>query len=450
VGRYADEIGGHFNPLVYGVATRALPLALSALFNGLSPARLLLHPESAFRLSDQVALQGDREWLCRLARRGTLVFAPTHTSNLDPVIMGYALYRMGLPPVAYAAALNLFTNPIIGFFMRNVGAYAVDRKKTDPLYLEALQAHSTLLLEHGRHSLFFPGGRRSRSNRIETVLQPGLLGTTLAAALDNLAAGRSVGVYVVPCTISYPLVLEAATLIDDHFKAAGKARYIIEDDEFSQVRRWLDFITGLAAIDQQVTVTLGRPLDPFGNDVDLDGGSLDPRGRPVDPRRYVLVDRDVRPDRERDAQYTKDLAGRVTASFLADSVVFPTHVLARACFTVLRRSFPQPDLYRLLRFLTPDSTLSWDEVELEAVSLLDRLGKLAADRRIRLAPATRHGSREVLSRALASFGTYHARPVLERSGHRLVIGDSGLLVYYSNRLHGYGLPGDIDPGEASA
>ncbi len=442
VERYAREIGGHFNPLVYGLATRAIPVGLSVVLSGLSPLRALRNPESLVRLSHQVTLVGDREWLGRLASRGTLVFAPTHSSNLDSVVMGYALYRMGLPPVAYGASIHLFNNPIIGLFMRNVGAFAVDRRKTDPLYRESLKEFATLTLESGRHGLFFPGGGRSRSNRVETRLKLGLLGTPLSAFYNALAAGRPSRIFVVPCTISYPLVLEASTLIDDYFQEAGRARYIIEDDEFSQVRRWLDFINALAALEQQVVVTFANPLDPFGNDVDFEGRSLDPRGRIIEPERYLLSRGTLREDRERDAEYTRDLAHRLSASFHAHSVVFPTHVLARAALRVLVRRFPQLDLYRLLRTLTPDTPLQLPEVESETVALLDRLQQLEADGRIRLAPRTRTGSGQLIHEALRSFGSYHIRPVVERQGSRLTIGDANLLVYYSNRLDGYGLAGD--------
>ncbi len=53
---------------------------------------------------------------------------PTHASNLDSLALGYALQRDELPPVVYGAGKNLFTNPIISFFMHNLGAYRVDRR----------------------------------------------------------------------------------------------------------------------------------------------------------------------------------------------------------------------------------------------------------------------------------------------------------------------------------
>ena len=74
---------------------------------------------------------------------------------------GFGLMRAGLPPTTYGAGKNLFTNPFISFFMRNLGAYRVDRRLRFELYKDVLKEYSTVLLEHGYHSLFFPGGTRS-------------------------------------------------------------------------------------------------------------------------------------------------------------------------------------------------------------------------------------------------------------------------------------------------
>ena len=43
---------------------------------------------------------------------------------MDSLVLGYAIYRLGLPPVIYGAGLN-FSNLLVGF-MHNLGAYTVD------------------------------------------------------------------------------------------------------------------------------------------------------------------------------------------------------------------------------------------------------------------------------------------------------------------------------------
>ena len=114
-----------------------------------------------------------------------------------------------------------------------------------------LKTYSSVMIERGYHSLFFPGGTRSRSGMVESRLKLGLAGTAIEAYARNAirAEPRRAPrpIFFVPVTINYALVLEAETLIDDYLKEAGKARYIIEDDEFSQLDRWLAFFRRLTS-----------------------------------------------------------------------------------------------------------------------------------------------------------------------------------------------------------
>lgn len=446
VGRYAGEISGHFDERVYAVSTRALPLALGGLLSSLSPRRVLEERQLVSNVDTQLVLEGDIAHLRRLHERGTLLMVPTHSSNLDSVLMGYAIYRMGLPPVTYGAGLNLFSNPLIGFFMRHLGAYTVDRLKTDPLYRDVLKEYATVTLENGQDNLFFPGGTRSRSGALERRLKKGLLGTGLTAFKNNLFHRKDKPrIFIVPVTISYPLVLEAATLIEDFLADSGKSRYIIVDDEFSQLRRWVSFMKGLLELDLRIHVRVGRGLDPFGNPVDDDGRSLDPRGRELDPARYLMARGEVVEDAVRDAEYTKELAAAIVRAFECENVVQPTNAVAFAFFDLLRRRERQPDLYRLLRTLGPDVSVPQPDLERDLERLLAELHRLADAGRIRLAPVVAANDvREVLRSALGTFGTYHSTPVIERRGVRVHVGDAKLVYFYRNRLEGYGLLGAPD------
>ena len=132
----------------------------------LNSALLLEEDELVLQaLADKVVVQGPLEKLRGLAARPgtTMVYVPTHLSNLDSILFGYALMAAGLPPATYGAGKNLFTNPLLSFFMHNLGAYRVDRRLRYGVYKDVLKAYSGVLLERGYHSLFFPGGTRSRS-----------------------------------------------------------------------------------------------------------------------------------------------------------------------------------------------------------------------------------------------------------------------------------------------
>ena len=278
VERYTTEIAGHFDRRVYSVATRAVPVGLGLLLSGLE----LNNPVAL--VDDRISIHGETELLRTLTRLGTVILAPTHVSNLDSVVMGAALHRLRLPPFAYAAGLNLFANPLVAFFMRHLGAYTVDRQKTDPLYRATLKQYAGILLERGQHSLLFPGGTRSRSGALEGRLKMGILGMAPSAFCRAVrASAPRPRIFVVPCTLSYPLVLEASSLIENYLRTEGGPHYLDVADEYDRPRRWLTFLRRLRELDQRARLWVSRPLDWLGNDVDLEGRSRDLRGRPSRP-----------------------------------------------------------------------------------------------------------------------------------------------------------------------
>jgi glycerol-3-phosphate O-acyltransferase len=436
VEHYVSEISGHFNRRVYRFATSVLPPTLGALLHGGKlNARL-------FEVDDRILLEGDVEGLKQAARLGTVVLVPTHFSNLDSLLLGYAIFRLGLPPFAYGAGLNLFSNALTGFFMKNLGAFTVDRKKTDPLYLATVKEYAMVLLEHGQHLLFFPGGTRSRSGALESQLKLGFLSRVIGA-FESCAAREAKGppLFVVPCTLSYPLVLEAASLIDGYLSAEGGPHFIDMHDEFERPKSWLDFLNGLAELDLQVHVRFGTPLDPIGNLVDRSGTSRDSAGRALDPARYLLGDGAVAHDDARDTEYTKLLAERVLSSYRRDSVALPSSALALALFACLRRRYPGLDLFRLLRVLGPQASVSFAELEPQLELVLSALEAAAQRGELVLSPQLHAADpRRVLEQGVATLSAYHREPVLRRHEHTLQVIQPKLLVYYQNRLHGFDLP----------
>ena len=227
---------------------------------------------------------------------------------------------------------------------------------------------------------------------------------------------------------------------------AGKSRFIIVDDEFSRWERWLDFLRGVFSLDLKIHIRFGRALDPFGNQVDDDGASLDPRGRLIDPRGYLEVGGEIVEDPVRDAEYTRSLEQQIIHEFERENVIHSTHVLAFACFELFRRARPELDLYRLLGSIGPEQSLALPEVEAELEALLTELAARSRSDQIRLSQivdeaASDNQIRALIRTALRSFGTYHTRPVVERRGVRLHVGDANLLFYYRNRLDGYDLRG---------
>ncbi len=454
VTRHACDVAGNFDPRVYKFASRTIAPLIGML---MSPMQTMRHLGGAFdlrALDGRVVVNGPIGTIRSLAEKGTVIFVPTHLSNLDSVVFGFALERVGLPPATYGAGKNLFTNPILSYFMHNLGAYRVDRRIRHGIYKEVLKAYSCVVLERGYHSLFFPGGTRSRSGAVERKLKLGLAGTGVEAMARTAARGEMRKVFFVPATINYLLTLEAETLVGDYLQEEGKHRYIIDDDESTRPGRIASFMRKLLGLDAGCVVRFSQPLDCFGNTVDDEGISYDGRGHAVSPLSY-LTDGEGRVghDPERDAQYTRELGESIVSAFSRDTVALATHLVATCAFERLRESVgvsagrrkgdATAEIFAMLR-TRDDVTVSRSELAESVERLRDRALRLEEHGRIVLgAHLARASGREILDEALRAFSGYHTTPVLEPRGANLVLSDTRLIFYYQNRLASHGLAADL-------
>ncbi len=428
VREWGDEIHGRFSPKVYNLATRALPRVLSALLSR-RPNRLRnwdLSPTARLKV------KGDIGYLRTLAREATLILCPTHVSNLDSPLIGLALYLAGLPPFVYGAGLNLFDNKVIGWWMHRLGAYTVDRTKKAQLYKDVLKDYSVRALTTHHHSLFFPGGTRSRSGEIEDQVKKGLLGTGVVAWQEMLAAGRAnAEIYVVPLTLSFTLVLEASTLIEDHLAESGKQRYIITDDEFTQPRRLASFARRVLDLDSAVIAHFGHPIDVLGNPVSLD--ARERAEQAVQRRQYVCDARgDVQWDPQRDRVYTSRLAAALVDAFPRHADVLATHAAAWAAWECLADEVGSSDPFRLVRVPAGRRRIPEARMIQSLRATLDRVHE--GVRLGRWHQELPGDAETTLETALDRFDRYHKTRALARGDGEIVIEDPRLCLYYRNRL----------------
>ena len=446
---YVDDTAGKFDPRVFKMATGVLPVGLGLVFKAQDLGYLpesVMHLRSGLRhlrdLSERVSVEGDVDTLRKLYRKGTLVFVPTHSSNMDSILMGWALEQSGLPPVTYGAGKNLFTNPLTSFFMHNLGAYRVDRRLGHLLYKDVLKNYSQVLLERGFHSLFFPGGTRCRSNEVEDKLKLGLLGTAVTAMIHNLRNhGKAQPIYVCPVTINYNLVLEGESLIREYLRREGRQRYFLENDEFDQLSTIVRFVMNTVKMDANTVIRFGRPLDPFGNEVDGEGRSWDDRGREVDPISYVQSTRtgEVCEDAVRDREYTRFCGERVAQRFRESTVIQPSSVVAWALFEIARSRFEVMDVFQFLRVGTQEMIERY-EAHSVVSELMGDLRQLAQRGHLHLADAIRDGSaQEVLNNGLASLASYHIPAPVSLAGAAICLDRLDLLFFYGNRVRTFGL-----------
>lgn len=437
---YAEEIGGHFDPKVYRFATHVVPFIFSWLLNAASVQRFL--PWGWTRgLSSSLQIVGEIPALQKLTERGTILLVPTHQSNIDSVLIGYIIYLMQLPPFAYGAGLNLYSNPAFSFFMSRLGAYTVDRRKTNLIYKNTLKNYSTRILEEGVHSIFFPGGGRSRSGAVESKLKLGLLGTALTAQLNNMRAGKpKYKVFVVPMVMSYHFVLEASSLIEDYLAEAGKHRYIMMDDESWQPTKIAKFFWKLFASQAGVTVRIGRAMDVFGNFVDDEGQSLGPNGTTIDPMKWLTTRGQLREEPQRDQEYVRHLGATLVERFHRENTVLSSHLVAFVLFETLRRKYPELDLYRFLRLSAAQRSIAASEFYAACEYHHARVSEAARRGELYLgAELMTSDTRVWVEDGLRQLGLFHDAAVARVREGAAWTDDMNLLYYYRNRLTGYGL-----------
>jgi glycerol-3-phosphate O-acyltransferase len=290
------------------------------------------------------------------------------------------------------------------------------------------------MIERGYHSLFFPGGTRSRSGMIERRLKLGLLGSALEAFTTNQVRRVDRPVWFVPTTINYALVLEAETLIKDWLTEEGQARYIIEDDEFSRIDRWIAFFRKVVGMRGACIIRFGDPIDPFGNRINGEGQSMTPTGRLIDAGGYAEHRGKPVADPVRDAAYTRELGDVLAKRYEEETVLMSTQVVAHVLFRGLVQATPGMDLFARLR-LRGEISFDRETVCRELGETRDRLNGLEAKGRVKTSDVVKEDSpAALLERALGFWNGYHDSTAAALEGDRVVLHDPSLLLYYQNRL----------------
>ncbi len=133
-------------------------------------------------------------------RQGSVILAANHVTNFDVFPMQFALPR----PIFFMGKAELFRNPLLDVFLRNLSGFPVNRGEKD---LWAMR-HAAKVLKHGQILGMFPEGTRSKGKGL-TVAKTGV--ARLAIEMD--------------C----PIVLTAVTGSDRFFKRfPHRARVRIE------------------------------------------------------------------------------------------------------------------------------------------------------------------------------------------------------------------------------
>ena len=150
-----------------------------------------------------------------LAQRHPVVFLPSHKSNLDHLVLQYALHEHGLPPNHTAGGINMNFFPV-GPLVRRSGVFFIRRTfKNDPVYKLVLRHYVDYLIEKRFSLEWYIEGGRSRSGK----LLPPRFGL-LANVVDAYRRGKSEDVFLIPVAIAYDQIQDVGEYAAEQHGAA--------------------------------------------------------------------------------------------------------------------------------------------------------------------------------------------------------------------------------------
>ncbi len=443
---YSEEIVATFNEGTFKFARKFLRIFFGRLLKTASSRNLRRLWGSTHQLADKLKVYGAAEEVRELSKIGTVVYVPTHFSNLDSILIGYIMDQIvGVPFCSFGAGLNLYNTGYTAYFMNRLGAYRIDRRKKNPIYLETLKVMSKQSLERGTSSLFFPGGTRSRSGAMENKFKLGMMGTAVEAQRSNYQNGKEEKIFIVPVILSYHFVLEGKFLIENHLKNTGKEMYFkASRDESYSLRKTMKFIWDTFSQSSDINLTLGKPMDVLGNFVDKKGNSFDFQDKSVDLKEYFYTNGKVVEDRQRENEYTRRLGSKILDRYYKDNLVLSSHLIAYVAFNMLLAQNPNLDIYGILRLPPEDYIFPLSELKNATDKLREVLFEMEKNGEILLTNEISWETEDLIREGIKKLGSYHALMPLKFNKKGLIISeDFKVLFFYHNRLDNYGFENAI-------
>jgi glycerol-3-phosphate O-acyltransferase len=187
-------------------------------------------------------------FLAECDSRSRIVLACSHKSYVDPLLIGYTLFRSGMVPPQQAAGLNLNFWPV-GWLLRHSGAFYLRRTFAgETLYREVFCAYLRYLLAENYTSVVYIEGTRSRDGKLQSP-KTGYL----KILAESMNMGVCPDITLVPVYLGYDKVPEESA----HVREMAGGRKISES------------VKGFARIYRSFNTRLGRAYVKFGTPVSM-------------------------------------------------------------------------------------------------------------------------------------------------------------------------------------
>ena len=227
---YVEEIASDYRVGVVRWFTRAVDFMFDRFLTGLDVDRRGI------------------EYLSECDSRSRLVLVCSHKSYLDPLLIGYAMFRSGLVPPQQAAGLNLNFWPV-GWLLRHSGAFYLRRTFAgETLYREVFSAYVRYLLAENHIIVVYIEGTRSRDGKLA------LPRTGFLQVLDeSMKMGICPDIRLVPVYLGYDRTPEESA----HVKEMAGGRKVSES------------VKGFSRIYRSINTRLGKAYVKFGDPMSM-------------------------------------------------------------------------------------------------------------------------------------------------------------------------------------
>jgi glycerol-3-phosphate O-acyltransferase len=438
INRYNEEIVGSFKPKTFLFTRHFLTSFFKRIF-GRYFAKGKWRWGKKSDLQEKIKIKGDIAHIRGLFEKGTVVVLPTHYSNLDSIMVGYAIdANVGLPSFSYGAGLNLYNVEIIAYFMNRLGAFRVDRRKKNPIYLECLKSMTGYSIIEGVNCIFFPGGTRSRNGQTEDKLKLGLIGSVIEAQRIHLEKKEDDKIYIVPLNIGYHFVLEASQLADQSLQGIGTDKYIRSRNSGPSFGSIIRFIKDIYTKESEVYMSFGSPMDVFGNRVDKVGNSFDKFGNPVALSDYFTLEGKLSGNSQRESVYAKIMAESVVDSYKKHNIILSSNIVSYVAFHMIFQEFKELGLIQLVNQRNKKYSINLEEFTANVEKLLDIVKAQKSLDEISLSDENWDDTNEIIKTGIDKLGLYHPVRVLKlEKDQELICNDIKLLYFYHNRMLNY-------------
>ncbi len=433
---FASEIAGGFKVKTFMFMRRILPIFYSILFKKFFSTPLGFWTgkkefNSKFRISGPV------EKVRALFDKGCVVLLPTHSSNLDSIFIGYTADRfLKMPGFYYGAGLNLFNSEVAAYYMNRLGAYRVDRRKKNTIYLETLKMASRVAIRMQVNSLFFPGGTRSRSGKIEDKLKLGLMSTVIEAQYDLIKENSDKKVFIVPVDINYPNVLEASELYREDIRKNDAVDVVLRRiKQPSLIKRIWTLVKNLFFTEMTNYISLGEPMDVFGNSVDAAGNSIGINGKDLELADYFKTNDVLHYDAQRTLVYCRHLAEQVAQSYKDQVIIMPGNICALAFLLCKKKEMQMDEIQDFVFSAEEDWSIAESIFNAELYQLIEQLEQKAEAGHCKFSNDFRDLDLDKIKRiGMKQLSAYHNYDTLSLKREEIKTKNPGLLVFYGNRL----------------